>query len=157
MPPAAAIDCISQRTHSSCAEAHYRRGGIQETSQWLRLPALPARADAAEPGSLLSDFLAPCFLPVQVALTESAHRAKDLAGHLEAVMAANAALKSRTQLLETFMGLQEPSQDAEQTGACQAEVPTDQPYQRQSRRIISQESHRARPLAVTRPDGRRRV
>ena len=31
-------------------------------------------------------------------------------------MAANAALKSRTQLLETFMGLQEPGHDAEQTG-----------------------------------------
>jgi len=54
--------------------------------------------------------------PVQVALTERAQRTKDLAGQLEAAMAANAALKSRTQLLETFMGLQEPAQDAEQTG-----------------------------------------
>lgn len=57
--------------------------------------------------------------PGQVALTGSARREKDLVGQLEAATAANTALKSRKQLLETFLGLQEPMSDAEQTGDCQ--------------------------------------
>ena len=42
---------------------------------------------------------------------------KELAGQLEMAHAANAALTSRTQLLEKFMGLQEPGQETELTGA----------------------------------------
>ncbi len=53
---------------------------------------------------------------MQVALTECAQHAKDQAGQLQAVMAANAALESRTRLLETFMGLRKPGPDLEQTG-----------------------------------------
>jgi len=60
-----------------------------------------------------------CCYSVQVALTESAQHAKDQAGQLQAVMAANAALESRTRLLEMFMGLHEPGEEAEQTGDCQ--------------------------------------
>ena len=81
--------------------------------------ALPARARPLQTQTRCF-ILFRSFAPVQVAMSESAHRAKDLAGQLEAVMAANAALKSRTQLLETFMGLQEPAHDAEQTGAYEA-------------------------------------
>ncbi len=63
-------------------------------------------------------------------------------------MAANAALKSRTQLLETFMGLQEPAHDAEHTGTLcsarricrtdsylRADMPRDQPDKWQSWRV----------------------
>ena len=53
---------------------------------------------------------------MQVALSESAQHATDLAGQVQAILAANAGLKSRTQLLETFMGLLEAGRDPEQKG-----------------------------------------
>ena len=67
----------------------------------------------------------------QVALTECEQRVKELSGQLEMAHAANAALTSRTQLLEKFMGLQETGQDAELTGEPRRRVATE-PYTLQS-------------------------
>ncbi len=60
-------------------------------------------------------------------MTESEQRVKELSGQLEMAHAANAALTSRTQLLEKFMGLQESGQGAELTGELHGRLAAD-PY-----------------------------